>query len=1479
MKMKRIGYVLVAIAVSFAVNLNATNNPDEAKRSGKRGNNDGTASNCTPPTGALDLDIGNTRALIQTGGDMWWNLAGRPRYEIPKGSGRHSMFAASLWLGGQDVSGQLKVAAQRFRSLGNDFWTGPLSTTTAEIDAETCLEYDRHWLTTMNDVAEFVAWHQLGQEDPEAQAEQYPNYQIPQSITEWPAHGRDFAPYNEDFNLAPFVDTDGDGIYNPQAGDYPRYNLDGVVDCQQRIVDIYGDQNLWWIFNDKGNIHTESNGDPIGMEVRAQAFAYATNDEVNNMTFYNYELVNRSSFELTNTYFGFWVDSDLGDPFDDYVGCDPSRGFGFSYNGNETDQDNAGALGYGTQPPAIGVDFFQGPFQDNDGKDNCLCQLDCQGARNDDGIPYDGLGVGYGDGIPDNERLGMRAFLYHDNNASVTGDPTEATEYYNYLRGFWRDNSRMIYGGNGHQNSNTPPYIPADYMFPGTNDPIGWGTDCDPQPNWTEVTAGNTAFDRRFIQSAGPFRLSPGAVNNITVGVVWSRANSGGVQGSLNKLMIDNDKTQAMFDNCFDLLDGPDAPLLEVVELDREIILKIVNPQVSNNFNEAYVEEDPFLVAPDTLAADGDTVSRNSNDPDELRRYRELEQAYSAYTFEGYQIFQLKDNSVSGADLFNEDLARLVAQCDIKNDIEDLINYPFSEDLNAAVPEPRVEDAENDGIKQSFRITQDLFATGDRRLVNHKTYYFMAIAYAHNEYAPYSQTPDGLEGQTMTYLPSRKGPTGPIPINRAVPNKPDPRNSGTVLNAQYGDGIAVKRIEGVGNSGRFVEIKQEDIDAAFEEKPFLIENPTYEEGAAPLEIKVVDPLNVVDGTFTVFFKNIEKESDLLNEHGVEDASMFIVGEFNEAGLNDTIVLEKPIGVKGERYVPQLGISIEVGDVESPGMVAPDELPNNGVIGSELVFEDITKPWLTGVANADGNRFRNWIRSGSNAEEDLPEYWDYELRRDGRLQGSSIDPDEHFEQLLGGTWAPFRLGAWNTHGPGATLTGDRLEFRNIYQIQFPSDIQRFDDNPEYALQFLHDVDIVFTSDKSKWTRCVVLETQDDSSRSIGSARKLFPRQSPSVDKAGNPATGGPSDNEEDPGYISAFGMGWFPGYAIDVQTGERLNMAFGEDSYLTSDNGNDMLWNPTSRISEGISEDAGIRFGGKHYVYVFRNNIVEEGLYGGPDDYNNPEGRMPAYDEGRFIIEKLGKAAPTTSDFRNVYRACNWVGLPLLEEGRELLETEARVKLRVNRKFDKYASGERLSVGSELEEGVEYLVQSGPVKYSIPDGEGGFESATFNRGDIITGLGEGAGFVVTAGDNNDDDVIDNLVKTQNGGRPMYEFTLDGLAPTLSDQETAEDALDLIHVVPNPYYAYSSYEVDKTDNRVKIINLPERCDIKIYSVNGVLVREFKKDDPVMTSIDWDLQNHARIPISSGLYLIHVNVPGVGEKVLKWYGVMRPVDLDNF
>jgi hypothetical protein len=106
---------------------------------------------------------------------------------------------------------------------------------------------------------------------------------------------------------------------------------------------------------------------------------------------------------------------------------------------------------------------------------------------------------------------------------------------------------------------------------------------------------------------------------------------------------------------------------------------------------------------------------------------------------------------------------------------------------------------------------------------------------------------------------------------------------------------------------------------------------------------------------------------------------------------------------------------------------------------------------------------------------------------------------------------------------------------------------------------------------------------------------------------------------------------------------------------------------------------------------------------------------------------------------------------------------------------------------------------------------------------------------------------------------------------------KEALKLINIVPNPYYAFSEYERSRLETKVKITNLPEKCTVTIYAINGKLIRTFKKDSPI-TSLDWDLTNFKSIPVAGGVYLIHVDVPGIGERVLKFFGGMRQVDLQG-
>ena len=217
--------------------------------------------------------------------------------------------------------------------MGSDFWPGPLDELTSNTNANTCLEYDKIFKVDGQRIIEHVESIEDGSfTTPHAQ------------IAAWPGKGN-FG--SGDKVLAPFKDLNGDTYYQPELGEYPVLQ----EECQGEELDNepedQPDQMLWFVYNDKGNIHSETQGEPIGVELQTTAFAFATNDEVNDMTFYSTRIINRGFSELTNTYFGQWVDPDLGNFSDDYVGCDVGLSLGFCYNGDDNDE---GVLGYGLNP-------------------------------------------------------------------------------------------------------------------------------------------------------------------------------------------------------------------------------------------------------------------------------------------------------------------------------------------------------------------------------------------------------------------------------------------------------------------------------------------------------------------------------------------------------------------------------------------------------------------------------------------------------------------------------------------------------------------------------------------------------------------------------------------------------------------------------------------------------------------------------------------------------------------------------------------------------------------------------------------------------------------------------------------------------------------------------------------------------------------------------------------------------------------------
>ena len=1264
------------VFLSFIFYSSAKENiPNNSGNTGKdNSQNNSLASNCNPTTAKTDLDINNVRTTIMTGGDMWWDLD-NAKYEVPKGGGKHSMFAGALWIGGLDAGGQLKLAAQTYRQGPNfqggwDYWGGPINAATIDVNTQTCNKYDRHWKITRQEVQDFI----INYSDPiQTGGSPVPGYIVPDVIKTWPGSGD--PSNNEVTHLAPYH-VPGDTSSNVEdlppydwtLGHYPLYDFGDTLSCTHCGNDdyrdfLFGHQTLWWVFNDVGNAHTETDGAAIGLEIQAQAFAFNSNNEVNSMTFYKYKIINRGTTTLFDTYFGQWVDPDLGKYDDDYVGCDVGRGLGYCYNG---DADDDGVTGYGLNPPAIGVDFFQGPLAD----ENDLIDNDRDGFTDE---PC--------------EEIIMSKFVYYDNNPSLTGNPENAGDFYDYLRGRWKDGTPLTYGGSGYLSSS----ILADFMFPGNTDPTGVGTGGIPQPAWTEVTAGNLPYDRRFIQSAGTFTLHPGAVNYITTGVVWAKASSGGPQASVALIQGASDKAQALFDNCFQVISGPPAPNLVIRELDRRLIMSLTNTVPSESFDR----EDPAI--PTTY-------------PDNLRRYR----------FEGYQIFQLKDANISLEEVLRRDpdRVRLVAQVDIKNGVGQIVNYTFDPDINATVPQEMVlKEGSDQGVRHTFVITQDLFALADKQLVNHKTYYYTVLAYAYNQYKPFTPG-DEDPGQMVPYIAS-----GNTRKYSAIPHKPVVNNFGQVLGSDYGSGINITRIEGQGNGGNVLVMVPGQDDQLFSNPQHRIDHPVYLGNRAgdattrgPVNVKVYDPVSVKPADFELKFE------------GMSDTSYWNLRNLTTGEL---ITSDFPWKLSYEQLIPKWGLSISIGNPPEPG---PGSGENNGFLEAVKFYADPSRPWLAGIADSTAN----WIKSGET--DSFP----------------GQDDQRVYEKILGGTWGPFRIAS--PYGSAAPKWPN-VSVNNL--------------NP---LNKLQSIEVVFTPDKNKWTRSCVIEMQANTDRF-----KL--KNASSVDKEGNPDGSG------------TVGLSWFPGYAINLENGERMNIIFGENSFFTGFNGNDMLWNPDTTV---FAFDTVTIFGGMHYVYIMSTG----------------------YDSCQYYHQQLGPGTPT--GLRNTYKDALWITLPVLNKGQQLLSNEVRVRINVTKTYRTYA-----------------------------------------------------------------------VNGENNAMPMYRFSTSGIEAIQNDVEAAKTALDEIRVVPNPYYAYSEYERNQLDNRVKITNLPPVCTVSIYTVNGTLIRRFNRHlpnadtsfgEPVEqenedTSLDWDLRNSKNIPISSGIYIIHVNAPGVGEKIVKFFGVMRPIDLDTF
>ena len=556
-------------------------------------------------------------------------------------SGVFLVYAQAWWFAGLDSEGKLRVLGNEFSS---DMEVGPLG---GDPNAASTRTYN-------------VSKAMLA--DPIL----YPDFQ------EWPVD-----------QGAPWVDVDGDGVYSPlpNGPDHPEF---------------IGDQVIWSIQNDAvPTAKGITGGFPTNVEVRTTMFGFDRPDAFGDIVFMKHAMTNTTDEDITDAYFGVWVDPDNGKYDADLIGVDPESSLGYCYNDGVDPEWAATEYGPG---PAVGYDFFQGPAVPCTAEE--ISGGTCPGAKQ------------LGQVIPGMKNLGLSGYNLFINSDAVFGDPEEPDEFYYGLQGLKTDGTQLEEQITGE--TCTPeevaagtcsnPYVNCEGVEAGGtcySNFSFWGdpsVDTDFDGDGT-VTAAELALnpidgyvrepdDRRFLQSVGPFTLEAGATQEIVYGALAAYSTESSI-ASIEVLKQVDQLAQLAYDIDFALPDSPPSPIVDVL--------------VNKNTVKLYWDATAVSYEAESLVdldANGDATM---------------------FKFEGYKVYQY--SNPTGAN------AKVVATLDKVNGITEIVDTVFDPTYGVNIDIP-VAQGEDSGVSTEFTVTQDYINTSS--LLANREYYFGVSAYGYN---------------------------------------------------------------------------------------------------------------------------------------------------------------------------------------------------------------------------------------------------------------------------------------------------------------------------------------------------------------------------------------------------------------------------------------------------------------------------------------------------------------------------------------------------------------------------------------------------------------------------------------------------------------------------------------------------------------------------------------------------------------------------
>jgi hypothetical protein len=427
------------------------------------------------------IDVNNLNMFVVNNGAFGYDLAGNYNGGLfyPNHTAKTAVYAAGLWVGAK-VGGETRLAVAEYdqeyrpgRMLGGGLTDPPG-------DPRLIVYKVVRYRGSASDTAHV--------DNPDAS---FDRGEDPLGHHSWSEYLNGAKPFGAPTRMWRLPNTS-----TPAAGD--SVDVEGP--------DVLGDMMLWCVYNDADpDAHTNEAAStaPLGIQVEQTTFAFDRLGSLGNTIFVKYKFSNRGTNVLDSVFVSQWADADLGQFTDDLVGCDTlpdlnghPRSMGFVYNG--TNRDDV----YGDIPPALGIDFLQGPV------------------------------------VPPGDTLGLASFAKYINGT----DPLAAGETYHYMTGI---------NGNG-----TPIVDPfgntTRFMVAGDLSGL-------PSRNWVDT---NPA-DRRFFMSSGPFRMLPGDSQTVIVAIMVGQC--GDRLSSIKALKFNDDVAQEAYDLGFAIERIPPAPPTPVV--------------------------------------------------------------------------------------------------------------------------------------------------------------------------------------------------------------------------------------------------------------------------------------------------------------------------------------------------------------------------------------------------------------------------------------------------------------------------------------------------------------------------------------------------------------------------------------------------------------------------------------------------------------------------------------------------------------------------------------------------------------------------------------------------------------------------------------------------------------------------------------------------------------------------------------------------